>query len=105
MLRSNSKSLGNHVVSPKEEKERLHLQKREDIPSPYRPLTYVHQPIIVTDYAESMHKPDGLYRPSCFVYGRQSHVVCVISQVAASTGVRSNDARTYSAADRSPRSC
>ena len=101
---------GIHVVSPEEEKGRQRcswkdLQKREDIPSPYRPLTYVHQPIIVTDYAESMHKPDGLYRPSCFVYGRRSHVVCVISQVAASTGVRSNDARTYSAADRSPRSC
>jgi len=32
MLRSNSKSLGNHVVRPKEEKERLHgkdLQKRK----------------------------------------------------------------------------
>jgi len=32
MLRSNSKSLGNHVVSPEEEKERLQwedLQKKE----------------------------------------------------------------------------
>jgi len=26
MLRSNSKSLGNHVVSPEEEKERLQLE-------------------------------------------------------------------------------
>jgi len=26
MLRSNSKSLGNHVVSPKEKKERLQLE-------------------------------------------------------------------------------
>jgi len=26
MLRSNSKSLGNHVVSPEEEKERLHWE-------------------------------------------------------------------------------
>jgi len=27
MLRSNSKSLGNHVVSPEEEKERMHWER------------------------------------------------------------------------------